>query len=176
MAQKLISSTLPRKVVYSDSASICNVVVSEPNPEKRATAVEMGADLTVDPSKDDAAEYIRTNTEKNDGLGVAATLDFVGLPQTMEFALSLLRKGGHHVHVGLFGGAYSLSMPPLAFKMLRISGSYVGTLEEFRELVELVKSGMDLSIPITNRPLTEAADALRDLKDGTIVGRIVLNP
>ena len=43
-------------------------------------------------------------------------------------------------------------MPPLAFRMLRISGSY-GTLEEFRELVELVKSGMDLSIPITRRPL-----------------------
>ena len=80
------------------------------------------------------------------------------------------------MHVGLFGGAYSMSLPPLAFRMLRVSGSYVGTLEEFCELVGLVQNGIDLSIPITNRPLDEAADALEDLQSGKVAGRLVLKP
>ena len=52
----------------------------------------------------------------------------------------------------------------------------MGTLEEFRELVGLVQNGMDLSIPITNRPLDEAADALEDLQSGKVAGRLVLKP
>jgi D-arabinose 1-dehydrogenase-like Zn-dependent alcohol dehydrogenase len=35
---------------------------------------------------------------------------------------------------------------------------------------------MDLSIPITNRPLDEAADALEDLQSGKVAGRLVLKP
>ncbi len=156
--------------------SKARIVVSELDAEKRAIAVQMGADLIVDPSRDSAAKDLKTAAQTDDGRGIAAILDFVGLPQTMEFGLSLLRKGGHHVHVGLFGGAYSMSLPPLAFRMLRVSGSYVGTLEEFRELVGLVQNGMDLSIPITNRPLDEAADALEDLQSGKVAGRLVLKP
>ena len=60
--------------------------------------------------------------------------------------------------------------------MLRISGSYVGTLEEFKELVSLVRNGLNLPIPISTRPLEDAASALSDLQTGKIVGRMVLKP
>lgn len=93
-----------------------------------AGTVQMGADLIVDPSRNSAAKDLKTAAQTDDSRGIAAILDFVGLPQTMEFGLSLLRKGGHHVHVGLLSGAYSMSLPPLAFRMLRVSGSYVVTL------------------------------------------------
>ena len=59
---------------------------------------------------------------------------------------------------------------------LRISGSYVGTLEEFKELVSLVRNGLNLPIPISTRPLEDAASALSDLQTGKIVGRMVLKP
>lgn len=150
------------------------IVASDINPESRAAAQELGADYTADPTDERAAPYIlkQANTRR----GVAATLDFVGLPQTMGFALSLLRKGGQHIHVGLFGGAHPVSLPPLAFRMLRIAGSYVGTLDEFRELVALAQSGVDLSIPVTTRPLEAAAETLAELKNGKIVGRMILLP
>jgi len=156
--------------------SKARVVVSDIDPTKRAAAEDMGADLTVDPTEDIAVQTVQQLAKRDGGSGVAATLDFVGLPQTMNFGLSLLRKGGHHVHVGLFGGAHPISLPPVAFRMLRISGSYVGTLEEFRELVALVQDGMDLAIPVTNRPLEQAAEALADLQAGNVVGRLVLKP
>ena len=94
----------------------------------------------------------------------------------MSLGLNALRKGGQHIHVGLFGGAHSLSLPPVAFRMLQISGSYVGTLAEFHELIALVRNDMDLSIPISTRPLEEAGGALEDLRQGKIVGRVVLKP
>ena len=46
----------------------------------------------------------------------------------------------------------------------------------FRELVVLVQDGMDLAIPVTNRPLEQAAEALADLQAGNVVGRLVLKP
>lgn len=156
--------------------SKARVVVSDIEPAKRTAAVEMGADMTVDPTDEVSIENVRKAASLGNNRGVAATLDFVGLPQTMNFGLSLLRKGGHHIHVGLFGGAHSISLPSVAFRMLRISGSYVGTLEEFRELVKFVQNGMVLSIPVTTRPLEQAVEALNDLKSGHVVGRLVLNP
>ena len=58
--------------------------------------------------------------------------------------------------------------------MLRIGGSDVGTLVEFRTLVSLVGNDMDLSVPISTRPLEEAGSALEHLQQGKIVGRVVL--
>ena len=98
------------------------------------------------------------------------------MSETMKFSLSVLRKGGHHVHVGLFGGAHSISLPPLAFRMLKVSGSYVGSLKEFNELIGLVKNGEKLPIPIRQWPLEAASIALDELESGKVVGRIVLIP
>ena len=152
------------------------IVVSDIDNEKRNTAKDLGADYVIDPTKSNAVEDVILYGRENSKTGIACTLDFVGLPQTMAFATNILRKGGHHIHVGLYGGSHSISLPPLAFRMLRISGSYVGTLEEFKELISLVKNGLELPIPISTRPLEEAATALAELQSGKIVGRMILKP
>ena len=48
--------------------------------------------------------------------------------------------------------------------------------EEFKELISLVKNGLELPIPISTRPLEEAATALAELQSGKIVGRMILKP
>jgi len=58
--------------------------------------------------------------------------------------------------------------------MLRISGSDVGTLAEFHELVSLVRNDMDFSTPISTRTLEEVGSVLEDLRQGKIVGRVVV--
>ena len=153
-----------------------NIIVSDIDDEKRSAAKNLGADHVIDPSTNNALENVISFGSEDNKTGIACSLDFVGLPQTMAFATTALRKGGHHIHVGLFGGSHSISLPPLAFRMLRISGSYVGTLEEFKELVTLVRNGLNLPIPISTRPLEDAASALSDLQTGKIVGRMVLKP
>ena len=158
--------------------ALCNarIVVVDIDSDKRAAARTIGADIVIYSAASDAGAQLSGFADAQDGRGIAASVDFVGLPQTMAFALAALRKGGQHVHVGLFGGAHPISLPPLAFRMLRVMGSYVGTLEEFRALVKLVQGGLALPIPISTRPLDQAAQALADLQSGKILGRVVLRP
>ena len=59
---------------------------------------------------------------------------------------------------------------------ITIQGSYVGTLDELRALVELTKRSKAAIIPVTRRPLAEANEAMRDLRDGKVIGRTVLVP
>jgi len=62
------------------------------------------------------------------------------------------------------------------FKMMTIEGSYVGTLEDLRELLALVQAGKVPPIPLETRPAAEASSALSDLKSGGKVrGRVVLH-
>jgi D-arabinose 1-dehydrogenase-like Zn-dependent alcohol dehydrogenase len=76
--------------------------------------------------------------------------------------ISILRKGGKFVMVGL--------------KMMTIEGSYVGTLDDLRELLALVQTGSVPPIPLETRPAAEASAALGDLKSGGKVrGRVVLH-
>jgi len=62
------------------------------------------------------------------------------------------------------------------FKMMTIEGSYVGTLDDLRELLALVQGGKVPPIPIETRPPDQASSALSDLKSGGKVrGRVVLH-
>ena len=55
-----------------------------------------------------------------------------------------------------------------------MQGNFVGTLDEFIELMEYVKSGEKKDIPCETRPIEHANEAIADLRAGTIVGRCVL--
>ena len=60
-------------------------------------------------------------------------------------------------------------------KLMTIEGSYVGTLDDLRELIALVQAGKVPPIPIEMRPAEQASAALSDLKrGGKVQGRVVL--
>jgi propanol-preferring alcohol dehydrogenase len=59
--------------------------------------------------------------------------------------------------------------------MMTIEGSYVGTIEDLKELLALVQAGKVPPIPIETRSADQASVALSDLKSGGKVrGRVVL--
>ena len=150
------------------------VIVADIDAQKRAHARQMGAVATIDNAAPDAVKQVMEAT----GGGVAAAIDFVGSPKTMEFGVSILRKGGKlvMVGVGLYGGAHPISTVLFPFKMMTIEGSYVGTLEDLRELLALVQAGKVPPIPLETRPADQASAALSDLKSGERVrGRVVLH-
>jgi D-arabinose 1-dehydrogenase-like Zn-dependent alcohol dehydrogenase len=148
------------------------VVVTDIDAQKRAHARQMGAIATIDNAAPDAVKQVMEAT----GGGAAAAIDFVGSPKTMEFGINILRKGGKLVMVGLYGGACPVSTVLFPFKMMTLEGSYVGTLEDLRELLAIVQAGKVPPIPIEQRPASEASTALRDLKNGGKVrGRVVLH-
>jgi D-arabinose 1-dehydrogenase-like Zn-dependent alcohol dehydrogenase len=80
------------------------------------------------------------------------------------------------VIVGLFGGGMQMPIPMFPFRALTIGGSYVGSLAEAEEMIEMVRAGKIDPIPVKEAPLSAANDVLTDLKAGKVVGRVVLVP
>ena len=158
-------------VHVAPAAVDAKIFVADIDAQKRAQARQMGAHDTIDNGTPDAIR----ETIKTTGGGAAAAIDFVGSPKTMEYGAGILRKGGKLVMVGLYGGAQPLSTAGFPLRMISIEGSYVGTLEDLRELLALAKAGKVAPIPLEERPASAAGDALADLKaGGKVRGRVVL--
>ncbi|WP_188312051.1 alcohol dehydrogenase [Salinarimonas soli] len=147
-------------------------VVADIDPAKRAAAQAAGASLAVDPGEEGIARRLLERTEG----GFAAVIDFVGTQSTAEFGMSLLRRGGRLVSVGLVGGSVEVALPLLAVRTIMLQGSYVGSLDELKELIDVLRTRGAYPLPITPRPLDEANAALDDLRAGRVVGRTVLVP
>ena len=107
--------------------------------------------------------------------GIAGAIDFVGSPATAALGIAALRKGGRYVICGLYGGELVHPLPPIAQRAIGIVGSYVGSLQELKEVVALAKKGRLRQAPVQTRSANEANSALEDLKAGKIIGRVVLD-
>ena len=99
----------------------------------------------------------------------------MGSPATASLGIGALRKGGRYVICGLYGGELVHPLPPIAQRAIGIVGSYVGNLQELKEVVALAKKRKIRAAPVETRPADEASRALEDLKAGRIVGRVVLD-
>jgi len=144
------------------------VVVVDANPAKLELA-RAQADLVLDIGDAGAARALRDFAAG----GAAAVVDFVGLPQTFEWGLAALRKGGSLIEVGLFGGGVSLSVPLLPMRNLKIMGSYVGSLDEFKELLALLRKPGVRTVPLLRRPMREINEIFEDIRLGRVPGRVM---
>ena len=90
--------------------------------------------------------------------------------------MSLVKKGGIVIVVGLYGGSLKLSLPLVPMRSMTLKGSYVGELRELKELVNIIKSGTIKLIPVKKQGLETANQAMSDLRAGKVNGRIVLTP
>ena len=143
-----------------------NVVACDIDDSKLAAAMKLGAREAVNTRSGDAAQKLR---------GIAGAIDFVGTPATAALGIAGLRNGGRYVLVGLHGGELVHPMPPIAQRAIGIVGSYVGNLQELKEVVALAKKRKLKPMPVTTRPAAEADRSLQDLLTGKVVGRIVLD-
>lgn len=144
-------------------------IVVDIDGAKLAAARELGVTRTFDSSDRQTAKEIRKSTG-----GAYAALDFVGAESSVNYGLGCLRKGGMLVIIGLYGGALSIPIPFLPMNARIIQGSYVGSLADMNKLMAMVREGKISPIGITERPLSEANQALDDLKAGKVRGRQVL--
>jgi len=147
-------------------------IVVDVDPGKRQAALKGGAQAAIDGNAPDAAKQIIEAT----GGGAWAVIDLVGASRTVQLALDSLVKGGKVIVVGLFGGDITVSTPFFPLRAMSIQGSYVGSLTEMAELLDLVRRNGAPDLPVGTRPLAAVNDALNDLKAGKVVGRLVLTP
>ncbi|BCW06977.1 MAG: alcohol dehydrogenase [Arthrobacter sp.] len=149
--------------------NICAVDVAERN---LTLARDMGATSTVLSGKNSGAGDIQQAI----GGPASAVVDFVNNGVTATAAFDVLAKAGTMIQVGLFGGEVTLPTAMLALRMIRIEGSFVGTLSQLQDLVRIAQTGELPTIPVVERTLSaaEVSRALDDLTTGGVAGRIVL--
>ena len=148
-----------------------NIIACDVDESKLATAKQQGAKLTLDTRAPDAVQKLGALAMGN----LAASIDFVGMPATAMLGTGALRKGGRYVLCGLYGGELVHPMPPIAQRAIGIIGSYVGNLQELKEVVALAKKKKIKPTPVTLRKPDEVNRTLEELKAGKIVGRVVLD-
>jgi propanol-preferring alcohol dehydrogenase len=145
-------------------------IVVDIDPVKRDAAMKAGANAVVDGKAPDAAAQIIKLTNG----GAWAVNDYVGSSATVQLGVDCITKGGKVIVVGLFGGDITVSTPFFPLRAMAIQGSYVGSLPEMKELLDLVRAKGLPPIPMTTRPLDQVASALDDLRAGKVIGRVVL--
>jgi threonine dehydrogenase-like Zn-dependent dehydrogenase len=111
------------------------VVVSEPDPVRRAKALEMGADATIDPSTE---EYVAAVQRLTDGRGASVSYVAIGLPAAIELAVQAAAKRGIvSVYASVRPRGTTIQVDPNMFhhKEVMLSGSLAQDHEDFLDAV-----------------------------------------
>jgi D-arabinose 1-dehydrogenase-like Zn-dependent alcohol dehydrogenase len=151
-----------------------SAIVVDVDPAKREAAKKAGAAHVVDGGAADATQQIMKLTK--DGAGAWAVIDVVGSSASARVGYDSLVKGGKYIIVGLYGGDFMVSLPPIPMRALTIQGSYVGSQHEMKELMELVRAKGLPDVPVATRPLDDVNAVMDQLRAGKVVGRVVLTP
>lgn len=149
--------------------SPARIVAVDVAETKRSLALELGADLALDPTADDVAAAVKAGGE-----GAMAVFDFVGVDSTLGLAASCVGRQGMVVLVGLAGGSLPYSFMGMPSESV-VMGSSWGTRNELEEVLALASAGR-LSFHLEKHPLEAINEVFDRLEAGAIVGRAVLVP
>ncbi|TKJ43573.1 alcohol dehydrogenase [Candidatus Aerophobetes bacterium Ae_b3b] len=135
------------------------IIASDVVDSRLEVAKKFGADMTINPQREDSLTKIKELTENK---GVDAVIVAVGNPEAITQGLKMVRRGGTVV---LFGGCPSntvVQVDPnlIHYSDIAVVGSIDATIDEFRRTVSLV-SIAEVKPFITHRfPLESIKDAM----------------
>jgi len=150
-----------------------NIICADLDDKKLDSAKELGATHVVNTKDSDAIKKIMLICNDK---GVDSIVDFVNAPPTVKMSLSIIRKRGNIVLVGLFGGSVELPLVSVPLKAITIQGAYTGNYNDMVELIKLAQKGVINPIVSKHYTLDETNTALEDLRNRRIIGRAVINP
>jgi len=120
-------------------------------------AKHFGADVTINPSREDAVALVKSLTS---GLGADVAIEAVGVPDTFEMCTRLVRPGGRVANAGVHGKPATLHLEDLWIRNVTITTGLVDTWST-PTLLKLVRSGqLETSKFVTHRfKLADIIDA-----------------
>ena len=160
-------------VQIANALTKANIICADLDDEKLESAKKLGATHIINTKESDAVKKIMSICNEK---GVDSIIDFVNAPPTVKMDLSLIRKRGNIILVGLFGGSVELSLVSVPLKAITIQGAYTGNYNDMLELIKLAQRGVINPIVSKHYKLDDANTALNDLKNRKIIGRAVINP
>jgi len=157
------------------------VIAAASSAEKLSVCRDRGADETIDYSKEDLKKRTKELTE---GQGVDVIYDCVG-GDYAESALRAIAWGGRFLVIGFTAGIPQLPLNLTLLKSCQVIGVFYGAMASREpELMKEIVKGLDtlasegrLNPYVSGRyPLAQAPQALRDLLDRKVTGKVVIEP
>jgi Zn-dependent alcohol dehydrogenase len=152
-------------------AGASRIIVSDPVPERRQSALRLGATDVIDPTSEDVVARAHDLTG---GIGVDYAFEAVGFGHLVEQCLWACRNGGTTVMVGAGGLDQNVTLAPKVLFVTserKLMGSFLGSCNSTRDVprfLSLWRAGhLDFDGMITaRRPLVEINDAFADMGAG----------
>jgi alcohol dehydrogenase len=118
-----------------------HIVAIDLSDARLEAAKHFGADVTVNSSREDPLRVIRDLTGDLAGrLGADVSIEAVGVPDTFELAVKLVRPGGRIANVGVHGAPVTLDLEEQWIRDITITTGLVDTYST-PTLLQLVASG-----------------------------------
>jgi propanol-preferring alcohol dehydrogenase len=153
---------------YAKNVFGAKVIAIDVNDKQLEFAKEMGADMCINPAKEDAAAIMQEKV----GGAHAAVVTAVAR-SAFNSAVECLRAGGRVAAVGLPPETMDLSIPRLVLDGIQIVGSLVGTRQDLVEAFQFGAEGK--VVPKTQpRPIEDINDIFDEMVSGKITGRMVI--
>lgn len=149
------------------------IYATEVSPFRIALAEQLGADVVLNPAKEDVSAEL----SKLEPKGVDGTLEMSGKASALALSLDHTRPGGRISLLGLYADSeIGLDLNRLIFKGLKVHGIIGRKLWETWDQMTwlLAEKGLDVTPVVTHEmPFTEVVPAMEILKKGE-AGKIVL--
>ena len=152
------------------------VIVSDLAELRRDVAKKSGADIVIDPSKEDPIERVK---EETSGLGADVVIEAVGIPHTWEQAIEMTRDAGTTV---LFGGAasgtkFEIDTVRFHYGQLTIKGVFHLKPRHVEQALKLIIAGdVNPDLLISHEmPLAKINEALEQMSKGQTM-KVAISP
>ena len=150
--------------------SPATIVAIEKDPRRREFALELGADMALDP-QDDAAAQIKAMGRD----GASLVLDLVGVDATLAMAGEAAAIGGKVVCIGAGFGTYPFNMVKFPWECV-LQTSYSGEAWELEQLMQLAATGR-IRVHANHISLDDVPSAYARLHEGGLdLGRTIATP
>jgi L-iditol 2-dehydrogenase len=154
-------------IMLAKKSGASTVIASDLAPLRRDIATKAGADITIDPTKEDPVERVKEETE---GRGADIVIEAVGLPQLWEQAVDMTRDAGTTI---LFGGAasgttFEVDTVRFHYGQLTLKGVFHLKPRHVEQALQLIIAGdVDPDLIISHEmPLSQINRALEMMSKG----------
>jgi propanol-preferring alcohol dehydrogenase len=145
------------------------VTAIDVSAEKLSQARALGAAATLNTATEKVVKELRRSGGAHVALVTSAART------AYDTAFLSLRPTGMLLVVGLPSESLCFAPISMAASEVRIQASSVGTRKDLREVLALAAAGK-IHSEVTARPLAQVNEAMAELRNGTVSGRIVLTP
>lgn len=149
------------------------VITTASTDEKLEKARELGADVTINYTREDWPKEVRRLTDRK---GVDVVVEHTGAA-TWPGSISSLKNNGRLVTCGATSGYDARTdLRQVFFRHLNILGSFMGSKAELLEAMKFVNEGKIRAVVDQVLPLSEAREAHELIENRAQFGKVVLKP